>query len=85
MVRKLTHIPEHISGVDFGDIIGKYFSFHTDEARINRNIKTEVLSQAQSRKYYRQLVAMVNQRIVLVEKLDKLRKEAEKIHNIISK
>lgn len=71
-------------------LIQQKFLFEISRPKVNnekedRNIKRGTLSQAQARKYYRQVIALVNQKRALDKRGDKLRKEADKIHNILAR
>ena len=81
---KLIYIPKNIDGGNFRDIMSE-FGFGANETGIDRNIKRGTLSQAQARKHYRQVIALVNQKRALDKRIDKLRKEADKIHDIIAR
>ena len=83
MIRK-TYIPKNIDGDDFRGIMFG-FGFGANTVGIDRNISSGALSQAQSRKYYRQAQALANQRKVLEKRIDKLRKEVNKIHDKVSR
>ena len=83
MVRK-TYIPKTIDGDDFRGIMFG-FGFGANVGGIDRNISSGVLSQAQARKYYRQALALANQRKALEKRIDKLRKEVNKIHDEVSR